>query len=309
VESYYYQRMHERNKSFALQSRCNIFVIFYLILINKSGSIYQLTEIWSHINNKNFKLSAIEYSQFLKHCQTPQHLQLGKEIVQHIQINLPQQQIDTILRTSIALSLTKCGDPSLAVEMWKNELQVDRKMYSVFLMACIASGRYFHSPIIVSHVYFCRFDIGKEIHAHIKLHEFQFGSEVLSHLARMYTKFNEPEQVKQLWDIIISKKIVCTDILYNTILVGCANWAKKYEHDIAGASENSPSLQLGKSIHKHMVKSRIMYGFKPTIVSNYLFWLRWNHYLYNNLMNVYTRCGQTQLALSIWREMLKHKGS
>jgi hypothetical protein len=83
----------------------------------------------------------MEYTQFLKRCHTPHHLELGQEILHHIQLNLSHQQIDTILRTTIALSLTKCGNPALAVGMWANDLQVDRHMYSIFLMACVAAGR------------------------------------------------------------------------------------------------------------------------------------------------------------------------
>lgn len=233
---------------------------FYLF--KKTESIAQLTKIWTHTKHKRFKLTAMQYTQFLKQCQTPYHLELGQEILHHIQHNLSHKQIDTILRTTIALSLMKCGNPALAVGMWANDLPVDRQMYTAFLMACVAAGRYI-ILLFLTVVFICyyllynRFDIGKEIHKHMEMNKFQMGPEVLSHLATMYTKFNEPEQVQKLWNIVIKDNVNCNTILYNTILIGCADWAKKCDHDISGTL--SPSLQLGKSIHKHMIKSRIVY--------------------------------------------------
>jgi hypothetical protein len=113
-------------------------------LPSKPESLPQLQQIWAYVNHKKFKLDAVDYTQLLKQCYSPKRSNLGHSIIQHIQTNLPQQKIDSILLTSMVNMLIKCGDPAVAITLWNENLPADRVMYMCFLMACTDANRYFH---------------------------------------------------------------------------------------------------------------------------------------------------------------------
>lgn len=114
-------------------------------LPNKPHSIPQIQQLWSAIKQHKFKVDAVDYTQLLKQCCTIHHSELGHDILHHIKEHLPPQKNDPILLTAMVNMLAKCGDPKLAVGLWKESLPADRVMYMSFLMACTDAKRYFES--------------------------------------------------------------------------------------------------------------------------------------------------------------------
>lgn len=103
-----------------------------------------------------------------------------------------------------------------------------------------------------------RLDVGKSIQAHMEKHKFRMEPSVLSCLIKMYSKCDEPEQVKHIWNYIIRSSVKPDVTLYTSVLTACADWAKKTrfsEEDVMG----TPMLEFGKQVHKHITMSRIRY--------------------------------------------------
>jgi hypothetical protein len=83
---------------------------------------------------------------------------------------------------------------------------------------------------------------------------------VLACLMKMYTKCNEPEQVQNIWNTIVNNNIRPDSTLYTTVLTAIAEWAKKsgvpdVTHD--ETKTTGPMLDLGQTIHRHIISSRI----------------------------------------------------
>lgn len=259
--------MSLRSPSFATAKEC----VWAIKAI--PNNIAEIQHIWNYAKEKNYRFDAVDYTQLLKQCCTPHHKQLGQNIIQHLKHNLQPKQIDPILLTSMANMLIKCGDPKLAVNLWTDSVPADRVLYMTFLMACTDSNR---------------IDIGTRVHKHIETHRYRLEPTVLSCLIKMYSKCNQPEQVKELWNAMIKNRIRPDTMLYTSVLTACADWAKKWNATEEDDLKNSPILDLGRKVHKHIVDHGI----------------RLDGILCNSIMNMYVRCGEPQVAIHIWHQML-----
>lgn len=80
----------------------------------------------------------------------------------------------------------------------------------------------------------------------------------------MYTKSGQPEQVKHIWDYITQSSIKPDATLYTSILSTIADWANSAR--ISDDRVETPMLELGRKVHKHLNTSRLRY-----IINDYFY--------------------------------------
>lgn len=117
-------------------------------------------------------------------------------------------------------------------------------------------------------------DIGKAVHLQLQQSGLVLNIRTVNTLINMYTCCGEPLMAIELYNKIEQLELTPTNVTFTCILLACA-------------SLGQTSLALGKSIHKKIAASGEI-----------------DERMLTSLMTMYTKCGQPQVALALWRSIL-----
>lgn len=203
------QQVHARIMNDGLLEKCSIQLVNILFnMYVKCGDpamVFSLLESVGH-----HKFDKFTYSTLLHACTEVSVDALHHTLAIHARIQNEKVQLDEALLNALMTAYTKCGEPSLALQLGKEALHnssLSATTYTCILAATAAVGE---DAFMMGEDIFGR--IAQSYHTDIKL---------AGALINMFAKCGKPEKALSIWQHVRNAGMTSTPVVYISALTAC----------------------------------------------------------------------------------------